>query len=90
MSNYPWQPTSDQLLCRDLQHSWTPYTAERTVGGYIRRLRCERCTTMKEQRLSESGYITRTSMIYPLGYLRSGEGRLTRDDRAELRVGNMT
>ena len=34
--NHPWQPTDEQLLCRDLQHSWTPYTAKRRADGFIR------------------------------------------------------
>lgn len=86
---HPWQPTDDQLLCRDLQHSWSPYTAERTPDGFLRRLRCDRCATLKDQHLSRDGYITRTTMIYPVGYVRPGEGRMTRADRAELRVRNL-
>jgi hypothetical protein len=86
---HPWQPTDDQLLCRDLQHSWSPYTAERTKDGFLRRLHCDRCTTLKDQHLDRDGYIVRTSMIYPVGYIRPGEGRLTREDRAALRVRNL-
>lgn len=87
---HPWQPTDDQLLCRDLQHSWTPYTAKRDGTGFIRVLKCVRCSALKEQHLDREGYIERTSMKYPDGYLRPGEGRLTRDERANLRVRNMT
>lgn len=85
-----WQPSPDQLLCRDLQHSWSPYTARRENGGFLRRLRCDRCGAMKEQHLDESGFIIRTGMAYPFGYLRPGEGRMTKADRAELRVGNLS
>ena len=89
MTNRPWQPTEEQLLCRDLQHSWSPYTAHREEGGYLRTLRCDRCAALKDQHLDQDGYIVRTSMVYPVGYLRPGEGRMTRDERAELRVRNL-
>lgn len=84
-----WQPTEEQLLCRDLQHSWSPYGAKSTRDGFVRSLRCDRCSTLKDQHLSRDGYIVRTSMIYPAGYVRPGEGRMTRDERAELRVRNL-
>ena len=86
---HPWQPTDDQLWCRDLQHSWSPYTAHRDGDGFVRTLICERCRSEKYQHLDSEGYITSTRMSYPLGYLRPGEGRLTRNERAELRVRNM-
>jgi len=86
---HPWQPTDDQLLCRDLQHSWDSYTAKRNVDGFIRVLICVRCASLKEQHLDREGYIQRTSMKYPVGYVRPGEGRLTRAERADLRVRNM-
>lgn len=82
-----WTPTQDQLLCRDLQHNWTPYTATRIIQGYRRKLRCERCGTFKVQVLDRFGYIVRTSMEYSDGYLRP-EGRLTAKDRADLRMTN--
>lgn len=85
----PWQPTDAQLLCRDLQHSWTPSTARLLVDGYLRILACTRCKAFKTQKLSKDGYILNTTMTYPAGYLRPGEGRLTRSDRAELRVRNI-
>lgn len=86
----PWQPTDDQLLCRDLQHSWSSFTAHRSKTGFIRVLVCIRCTTEKFQWLDRNGYIVQTRMTYPTGYLRPGEGRLTRDDRANLRVRNLS
>ena len=88
----PWQPTEDQLLCRDLQHSWSPYTARRLAkrAGFLRTLKCVRCGSLKDQTLSNDGFIMRSRMAYPDGYLRPNEGRLTRMDRAALRVRNMT
>ncbi len=86
---HPWQPTDDQLLCRDLQHSWSPYTAHRDKGQVIRVLNCTRCVAKKEQTLDNEGYILSTHMKYPPGYLRPGEGRLTREERAALRIRNL-
>jgi hypothetical protein len=86
---HPWQPTDDQLLCRDLLHSWAPYTAKRNVDGFIRTLKCVRCVALKEQHLDREGYILQSYMKYPPGYLRPGEGRMTRDERANLRVRNI-
>jgi len=86
---HPWQPTDDQLLCRDLQHSWSPYTARSEVDGFERTLICERCACKKQQHLDKEGYIVSTTMHYEPGYLRPGEGRMTRDERASLRVRNL-
>lgn len=84
----PWNPTYEQLVCRDLQHAWIPQYAERTMAGYSRVLRCTRCDSLKEQSLDRNGYITYASMAYPDGYVREGEGRFTREERAQLRVRN--
>lgn len=86
----PWQPTGEQLLCRDLQHSWSPYTARREGDGFLRTLICTRCKSEKYQRLDRDGYIVSTRMSYPTGYLRRDEGRLTSSDRAELRIRNLS
>lgn len=84
-----WSPTEKQLLCRDLQHAWTPHSAHSEGKGFVRTLRCQRCRSVKHQILDRDGYIISTRMVYPVGYLRPGEGRMTRDERAELRVRNM-
>lgn len=90
MTVRPWQPTEDQLVCRDIQHSWSPYTARRVKSGYVRTLICVRCKAEKYQTLDQDGYITGSRMSYPVGYLRSKKGRLTIHDRAALRVRNIT
>lgn len=89
MATKKWQPTEEQLWCRDVQHSWAPHTARREKKGYIRTLICTRCATLKNQHLDRDGYIVRTGMVYPVGYVRPGEGRMTREERAELRVRNL-
>ena len=90
--NYPplkWQPTTNQLRCRDLLHSWKPYTATKEKFGFLRTLECERCSAEKVQKLDHKGYIMSTRMVYPDGYLRPSGGRLTKDERAILRVLNI-
>ena len=83
-----WQPTPEQALCRDLMHNWTPISARRDDEFYVRVLLCERCGAQKEQWFDEHGYPWSHKMHYPEGYLRP-EGRMTRADRAQLRLGNM-
>lgn len=83
-----WQPTYEQLWCRDVQHSWTPHTAYWENMRIVRVLVCSRCSCEKRQILDREGYIIKSQMRYPDGYLRPGVGRLTRADRAELRIQN--
>lgn len=91
MTARAWQPTEEQLWCRDVQHSWGPYTAEPDGRGFIRVLKCGNCGLKKEQILTKDGFIVRSRMLdYPVGYLRVGEGRLTKKDRAAIRVRNLS
>lgn len=77
----------DTRTCRDLGHAWAPSTASRIPKGYLRSLVCDRCGALKTQRLDNEGYIKSTSMAYPAEYLLpKGAGRLTRSDRAALRI----
>ena len=87
-----WTPTAEQAACRDLQHSWAPYIARKESTRplrYIRVLTCTRCSAKKEQVLDGQGFILKTRMRYPSGYLRPGRGRMTRADRARLRIRNV-
>lgn len=75
------------LLCRDLMHAWAPHTAKKVKGGYLRTLRCARCRSIKEQTLDKWGYVTGSKMLYVEGYLMpAGSGRLSKNDRASLRL----
>ena len=89
MKLWKWVPNSDFLICRDLQHAWQPQTASKVKGGFVRTLICTRCKTVKKQHLDRDGYITSTSMIYPEGYVRPGQGRVTKAERADLRLRNL-
>ena len=78
------------MLCRDLMHPWEPYTAKRVDKGFERTLACPRCGTYKTQVLSAQGFVLRTRISYPPGYLLpKGSGPLTSDARASLRVQNL-
>lgn len=84
-----WRPTPDQMMCRDVQHSWGPHNAWRDGRGFVRVLRCSRCGTFKTQRLDREGYVLTTTMKYPTGYLRPEGGRLTGDERAYVRLSHL-
>lgn len=84
--------SSDFVLCRDLTHSWQPFTAAVIKNGVTQRkeihrvLTCQRCATKRTQRLSSRGEILGNSYSYPQGYVLVGAGRLSVDDRAALRL----
>lgn len=76
------------LLCRDLGHTWQPYTASRADDGHYERvMRCVRCDTKRKQTLSASGVILTGGYDYPDGYTAPpGSGHMTADGRAGLRL----
>lgn len=84
-----WNPDPRHLLCRDLQHSWSPLTAYRQGPHIVRSLGCIRCGAVKEQVLDEFGYIVRNRMKYPEGYIAKGLGRFGKHERALLRIDNI-
>lgn len=85
-----WTPDPGHMLCRDLLHAWRPHTARRVGKGYERTLECERCGTLKVQRLTRTGLIANSGMRYPKGYLApKGHGVFSKDERARLRKLNL-
>jgi hypothetical protein len=78
------------MLCRDFGHPWKAYTVDvQNVGRrkvFYETLLCTRCSTQKHREINSTGEIIRTSYSYPAGYLIPGWGRITKDDRAELRI----
>lgn len=76
-------------LCRDLLHAWKPYDAEITRTHIVRVLRCVRCKTIRRQKLTRKGEIVGASYSYPKGYTMRGQGRMTSEQRAQLRVANI-
>jgi hypothetical protein len=83
-------------LCRDVLHAWTPYRATVVTNGHTgkreihRLLECMRCGTVKKQRLATDGTPLGNIFDYAAGYLVApGSGRMTRAQRAALRLSNI-
>lgn len=77
----------NHVMCRDNAHAWSYHTARKVGRQYERSLLCTRCSTIKTQLLDSRGVILKTGYSYPENYVRpKGSGRLTRDDRAQLRI----
>ena len=75
------------LLCRELGHTWRPWTASKfRDGGYERVLRCSRCLTRRFQEISSRGEILHSHYKHPEGYLHKGMGRITGAGRGVLRL----
>lgn len=83
------------LWCRDVMHSWDPYTASISRNKQARRrevqqvLRCVRCHTLKTRTMTTGGELLRSSYSYPNGYLLTEQGRLTPSDREWIRQHNL-
>lgn len=82
------------LTCRDLGHSWRPFTARalprREGGGFERVVKCSRCPTRRVEHLSTSGERLASNMAYPKGYLHKGLGRIVGEGRDVLRLESVT
>lgn len=84
-----WAPDSNQRMCRDIRHSWTPWNAWWEGKQIIRQLRCSRCFSGKTQTLDLEGYVLKTSISYTYGYLRKKDGRLTAEEKTAIRLNNL-
>lgn len=78
------------MSCRDWGHSWRAYTVDIQNTGrrktFHETLLCSRCETRKHRDISTIGEILKTHYTYPAGYLIPGWGRVTKNDRAALRL----
>ncbi|ORW33252.1 hypothetical protein AWB91_08990 [Mycobacterium paraense] len=83
------------LVCRDLGHTFRPYDVHITRTEIQRSLQCANCGTIRHQALTKNGYIIpgRSRYEYPEQqdpdaepYCLKGHGRMTVDDRAQIRV----
>lgn len=80
------------LECRDLGHSWRPWTARAfggRLGGFESVLRCSDCGTLRTRTLSRTGAVMSSHYTYPDGYLVAGLGRLTGTDRDAVRLASI-
>jgi hypothetical protein len=76
------------MECRDWGHSWRAYTVgvDRRNNIFEQTLRCSRCYTHRLRTISGSGNLIKTRYQYKDGYLIPGWGRMSRDDKAILRL----
>jgi hypothetical protein len=77
------------LLCRDLGHTWKPFTArwDAEARAYVRELKCSRCKAIRSQHLDAYGSVVSGGYDYPDGYQApAGTGRITGDGRGALRL----
>lgn len=78
------------LTCRDMGHTWRPYTAawDSQERAYRRELICARCTTVRVQWVSATGHIAHgNAYTYPEGYTApTGTGRMDGQARDALRL----
>lgn len=80
----------EHLECRDLQHSWRPYTVKRRGRVYIQTLQCSRCITQKTRKITDKGRVVGTPVYhYPPGYVVHGLGHMTAEERGEVRMRSM-
>lgn len=62
------------LACRTDQHVWRPSAVEvvregRSLGGYVRIMRCSQCRTERRQVIDTHGDVLSNRYVYPDGYL---------------------
>ena len=72
--------------CRDWRHHWQPLHAWKMKGGFEEHRQCADCGSIVVRLLDSRGYQISRRILYADGYLIHGQGRLTEDDRAELRL----
>lgn len=79
---------TEHLLCRDtgIRHRWEPLTAQRETKGFSETIKCGRCGAEKTRYLTKTGLIRKTKIVYPEGYVRTGEGRVTKAENAAIRL----
>lgn len=79
------------LLCRTLQHNWSPWTARLADGGGFEQvLRCTRCHSERHQLLTPRGHVVSETRTYPDGYLHKGLGRIAGEGRDAIRLESIT
>jgi len=75
--------------CRSWAHLWRPLRAWKIRGGFEEHRECAQCESVCIRLLDTRGYQVSRRIVYADGYLRRGMGRLSEDDRAELRLADI-
>lgn len=76
----------EYIRCRDMSHSWRPFHIAVLDHCYDQQLRCTRCYTIKHREVSFTGHLLSVHYEYCDGYVVKGLGRLTGEDRDQLRL----
>jgi hypothetical protein len=81
----------DNLHCRDYGHSWRPHDVHVLARkqGYVQELLCARCGTSRIRAMDRWGMIIASQYRHADGYLISGLGRLSMEDRGVIRVASV-
>jgi hypothetical protein len=77
------------LGCRDYGHAWRAHDVRiaRKAAEIHRVFEClHGCGTQRTQVLNTAGYLVRNFYVYADGYVLVGAGRLTAEQRAQIRV----
>jgi hypothetical protein len=78
----------DYMMCRDFGHAWQAYTVD--VDGvhrtFVETLECWRCKSFRVRTITRQGKRSKNHYNYSEGYLVSGWGSMSADDRAKLRL----
>lgn len=79
--------SEESITCRDLSHTWRPFSARRIEGGgYERTVRCATCGSDRVELLDRWGQLVRRHYDYADGYLVPGMGRMDSEFRAHVRL----
>lgn len=75
-------------LCRDLGHPWRLIDSKylRGQGYYLQHLQCPNCGSEKDRKIDLRGRLRHPKYLYVEGYVRHGQGRMTAEQRAEMRL----
>lgn len=75
----------ESIRCRVNHHLWRPYNAQKLGGAFETDEVCERCTSHRLSRISNTGEVLDRRINYADGYLHEG-GRLDGDVRNNMRL----
>lgn len=78
-------------MCRVFQHAWDYTTVKRSGGNYLQGLICIRCGTERFVKIdARTGLSSGSRYTYAPNYLFKGGGALSVEERAELRLVEIT
>jgi hypothetical protein len=78
------------LMCRSFGHQWNPYTVYKRGQEFESVLNCGRCGGYRHQFISMNGWVKSAYYTYEPGYLISGWGNMTVEERAQFRLAAVT